>query len=203
MKGGMGMNTQSAMINQVRIWHKKDLLQHMTEYQIKQLIASNALERIQKGIYVFRDAAEPNEDMVLAQQFYPKAVMSMFTAANFYGLTTVIPRAVQLTLPSSGTRHLARPAYPTIEFFFTSEKTMELGLSSFKVENHSVRIYDRERVVCDMFRYLSRTGIDTSIEVFKNYMKDKKNRDVDKLIHFSRQLRVYKYISQYVEVYIG
>ena len=34
-------------------------------------------------------------------------------------------------------------------------------------------------------------------------MKDKKKRDVDKLIKYSRQLRVYKYISQYVEVYIG
>ena len=80
---------------------------------------------------------------------------------------------------------------------------MEVGLETITVENHPIRIYDRERVVCDMFRYLSRLGLDAAIEIFKNYMKDKKKRDVDKLIKYSRQLRVYKYISQYVEVYIG
>ena len=193
----------ASVISRNRVWHRKDLCQHMTDYQLRRLIKSHKLERVQKGIYAFRDIDEPDDDMAFVQQFYPKAVMSVFTAASFYGLTTIIPRSVQITLPSSGTRHLARPEYPSIEFFFTSDKTMEVGLETITVENHPIRIYDRERVVCDMFRYLSRLGLDAAIEIFKNYMKDKKKRDVDKLIKYSRQLRVYKYISQYVEVYIG
>ncbi len=197
------MNNQSAIVKQVRVWHRKELLQNMTNYRFRKLIDSNQLERIQKGIYAFRNIDEPDDDMVLAQQFYPQAIMSVFTAASFYGLTTVIPRAVQITFPSSGTRRLAKPDYPAVEFFFTSDKTLKLGLKVMAVENHSIRIYDLERTVCDMFRYLPRTGLDTAIEIFKNYMNDKKKRDLDKLISYSRKLRVYKYISQYVEVYIG
>lgn len=197
------MDNQLPIIGQVRIWHRKELLQYMTIYQFRKMISSHKLERVQKGIYAFRAIDEPDDDMTLVQQFYPKAVMSVFTAASFYGLTTIIPRSVQITLPSSGTRRLTKPEYPSIEFFFTSDKTMEVGLETITVENYPIRIYDRERVVCDMFRYLSRLGLDAAIEIFKNYMKDKKKRDVDKLIKYSRQLRVYKYISQYVEVYIG
>ena len=192
-----------AVVSRTRVWHRKDLYRHMTDYQFRKLIKSGQLERVQKGIYAFREMDEPDNDMVLAQQFYPQAVMGGFTAASFYGLTTIIPRSVQITLPSSGTRRLAKPDYPAIEFFFTSDKTMGVGLDTMTVEDHKIRIYDRERVVCDMFRYLPRMGLDAAIEIFKNYMKDKKKRDVDKLIKYSRQLRVYKYISQYVEVYIG
>lgn len=195
------MNTLT--VKQSKIWRRKDLLQHMTNYRFRKMIESHRLERVQKGIYAFCDIDEPDNDMVLIQQFYPQAIMSVFTAASFYGLTSVIPRAVQITLPSNGTRRLAKPDYPVVEIFFTSDKTTELGLDVITVENYLIRIYDRERVVCDMFRYLSRTGLDTAIGIFKSYMKDKKNRDVDKLIRYSRQLRVYKYISQYVEVYIG
>lgn len=197
------MSSQRIITEKSGVWHRKNLLQHMTEYQFKKMIASHKVKRIQKGIYTFSDLQEPDEDMVLVQQFYPQAVMSVFTAASFYELTTVIPRTVQITLPSNGTRRLVRPDYPVVEFFFTSDKTMNLGLNTVLMENYPVRIYDRERVVCDMFRYMSRTGLDAAIEVFKSYMKNKKMRDVDKLINYSRQLRVYKYISQYVEVYIG
>ena len=42
-----------------------------------------------------------------------------------------------------------------------------------------------------------------AIEVFKSYMDEKKKRDVDKLLDYARKLRVYKYISNCVEVYIG
>lgn len=54
-----------------------------------------------------------------------------------------------------------------------------------------------------MFRYLRRVGQDMAIEVFNNYMRDKKRRNLDKLVDYARQLRVYKYISKYVEVYVG
>lgn len=156
VKGGLIM--VKAVVSRTRVWHRKDLCRHMTDYQFRKLIKSGQLERVQKGIYAFREMDEPDNDMVLAQQFYPQAVMGGFTAASFYGLTTIIPRSVQITLPSSGTRRLAKPDYPAIEFFFTSDKTMGVGLDTMTVEDHKIRIYDRERVVCDMFSVSSAHG---------------------------------------------
>jgi len=185
------------------IWHRQELLRRMTTYKFKQMVASGELQRIRKGIYSYRDSEEPDNDMVLAQQFFPNAIISVFTAANFHNLTTVIPRTVQMTLPSSGTRKLSMPDYPSIEIFFSSEKSISLGIEQVEVDAHTVNIYNRERTVCDMFRYLNKTGIDTAIEVFKNYMGDIRNRDINLLLDYAKQLRVYKYISQYVEVTIG
>ena len=135
--------------------------------------------------------------------WHSNSLISVFTAANFHNLTTVIPRTVQMTLPSSGTRKLSMPDYPSIEIFFSSEKSISLGMEQIEVDAHTVNIYNRERTVCDMFRYLNKTGIDTAIEVFKNYMGDIRNRDINLLLDYAKQLRVYKYISQYVEVTIG
>ena len=90
-----------------------------------------------------------------------------------------------------------------MEFFFANEKIIDLGIEIISEENHSLRIYNRERVVCDMFRYLPRVGLDAALDIFKNYMHNKKNRQLDKLLHYSHQLRVYKYIHRYTEVYIA
>lgn len=185
------------------IWHKQDLLRNMTTYKFKQMVANGDLQRIRNGIYTYRDSEEPDNDMLIAQQFFPQAIFSIFTAANYHNLTTVIPRTVQITLPSNGTRRLALPDYPSIEIFFSNEKTISLGLKKVDIEGQTVNIYNRERTVCDMFRYLNKTGIDTAIEVFKNYMSDVRNRDINLLLDYAKQLRVYKYISQYVEVTIA
>ena len=175
----------------------------MTEFEFRQLLKKNQLIRIQKGVYQYAHIDLPDNDMILAQELFPQAVISMLTAASYYNLTTIIPSSIQLTLPSNKSRRLTPPSYPQIEFFFANEKIIDLGIEIISEENHSLRIYNRERVVCDMFRYLPRVGLDAALDIFKNYMHNKKNRQLDKLLHYSRQLRVYKYIHRYTEVYIA
>lgn len=184
-------------------WRKQDLLQHMTEFEFRQLLKKNQLIRIQKGIYQYAHIDLPDNDMILAQDLFPQAVISMFTAASYYDLTNIIPSSIQLTLPSNKSRRLPLPSYPQIELFFAHEKILDLGIEIISVEDHPIRIYNRERVVCDMFRYLPRVGLDAALDIFKNYMHDKKICQPDKLLQYSRQLRVYKYIHRYMEVYIA
>ncbi|WP_019543472.1 hypothetical protein, partial [Selenomonas bovis] len=88
----------------VKTWRKKDLLAHMTDYKFRQMVKTQRLSRIQHGIYIFSPAKESDNDLVLTQQFYSQAIISMFSAADFHGLTTMIPRSVQITLPSQGAR---------------------------------------------------------------------------------------------------
>lgn len=185
------------------IWRRQELLSKMSDYKFKKLVATGELQRIQKGIYAYRDSDEPENDMVLVQQFFPHAVFSIFTAANYHDLTTVIPRKVQITLPSSGTRRFVLPEYPPVEIFFSSDRTVSLGAQQIELEGQMVSIYNRERTVCDMFRYLERTGLDTAIEVFKAYMADIRERNIRMLMDYAKKLRVYKYISRYAEVTVG
>ncbi|MBR6267322.1 MAG: hypothetical protein IKR28_03185 [Selenomonadaceae bacterium] len=185
------------------IWRRSELLGKMSDYKFKNMVATGELQRIHKGIYTYRGSDEPDNDMVLVQQFFPQAIFSIFTAASYHDLTTVIPRKVQITLPSSGTRRFVLPDYPPIEIFFSSDRTMSLGAERVELEGQMVSIYNRERTVCDMFRYLDKTGLDTAIEVFKAYMADIRGRNIQMLMEYAKKLRVYKYISQYVEVTVG
>lgn len=185
------------------IWRRQELLSKMSDYKFKKLVATGELQRIQKGVYTYRSSDEPENDMVLVQQFFPQAVFSIFTAANYHDLTTVIPRKVQITLPSSGTRRFVLPDYPPVEIFFSGDRTMSLGAEQIELDGQMVSIYNRERTVCDMFRYMDRTGLDTAIEVFKAYMADIRGRNIQLLMDYAKKLRVYKYISQYVEVTVG
>ena len=58
---------------------------------------------------------------------------------------------------------------------------------------------ENTETICDTDCELHRV----SMEEANTYMDEKKKRDVDKLLDYARKLRVYKYISNYVEVYIG
>ena len=175
----------------------------MTEHEFRRLLNTKQLIRTRNGIYHYAHTDFPDNDMILAQEIFPEGIISMITAASYYNLTTIIPASIQLTLSSRGAHRRSLPDYPRMELFFADEKIIHLGIECVIEENHEIRIYDRERVVCDMFRYLSRIGIDAALEVFKAYMNDRKNRKIDKLIDYARQLRVYKYIHRYTKVYIA
>lgn len=57
-----------------------------------------------------------------------------------------------------------------------------------KIDNHSIRIYDREKTICDAIRYRRVLGQDVINETVRNYLEG--NTNVDRLLEYSRLLKV-------------
>jgi len=77
------------------------------------------------------------------------------------------------------------------KYYFTllSDKKIGKKRATSTLANHSIKIYDLEKSVCDAVRFRNRIGLDITIEVVKNYV-GRKDRDLNKLINYARQLRI-------------
>lgn len=164
---------------------------------IASLSANSLLEKVKHGHYRWND---DQDDLELVQALFPQGVVSVFSAAVVHELTTVNPMSISITIPTNMFKP-SLPEYPPVEIFFAAEEIMELGVEDYMVENNKIRLYNKERTVCDFFKYSGRVGSDMAMEVLKAYVSGE-NCNLQRLMEYAVKLRVRKYIKPYVEALV-
>jgi len=95
----------------------------------------------------------------------------LLSALDFHGLTTFNPSEVHVAIP-----HVAKPPrifYPPIKPFFFRERFYTPGIESVREPAGEIRVYGKEKTICDMFRYRRKLGEDLAMEALKQYLKQK------------------------------
>lgn len=138
-------------------------------------------------------------DWVTIGQIVPQGVLCLLTAALHYELTTFVPSEYEIALP----RHAKRPifVYPPLHILYWSENPYLLGQTYAEINGCRVRIYDREKTVCDVWKYRNKIGEDKAKEVIKNYLKSPTRR-ITRLMDYAKKMRVATHISQYIEILV-
>ena len=130
------------------------------------------------------------EDLVYAVLSVPNGVITGISALDIYDLTDEIPRVHWIAVPH-GTSLGSRPL---VSFIHT--RNHDIGLTSIKLGDVSVPIYEPERVLIDAFKLTDRETAIKSLKVaFSSWGK---HPNINKLVDYSRKLRTN--IIPYLEV---
>jgi hypothetical protein len=73
----------------------------------------------------------------------------------------------------------------------------ELGITTEKIYDFTVKIYDIEKSVCDAVKFRNKVGVDITIEVVRNYVRSK-DRNFDKLTKYARQMRIENIMQSFI-----
>jgi predicted transcriptional regulator of viral defense system len=165
--------------------------------QIKKFADSGVLSKIKFGLYRTTDMHLNYQGFVDVCTGAPKAVISGFSALQYYNLTTFIPQSVYISIRREDSR--PRIIYPPIEKNVVSDKFFNIGITSIKEGKYSFRIYDLEKSVCDAFRYKNKMGIDIAKEVLKEYIR-RPDSSVNKLLQMAQKCKVKKIIQSWLTV---
>ena len=157
-----------------------------------ELTRIGAVQKLKTGYYVLSTAILGISDIEAAVTLVPFGVVCLQSAAVLHELTTLNPLTVTIAIPSNRTR-VALPLSPPVELVSSAMPTFELGA----VNMDGVRVYDRERTVCDFFRKRKRLGDDLALEVLQSYMRG--SRNLQKLFDYAGALRIKGVIKPYVE----
>jgi len=96
--------------------------------------------------------SEAIEEVIIARLF-PEAVIFLESALLHYGYTDRIPSAWQIAVDKNSKKTKYDIDYPLIEPYYLEPNFVEAGIDTIRVENVEVRIYDRDRTICDVLRY--------------------------------------------------
>ena len=143
------------------------------------------IKRVGRGLYLNNqnppDIEFKYEDLVYVVLSIPNGVITGISALDIYDLTDEIPREYWIAVPhgaSLGSR-------PIVRIIHT--RNHDIGLSSIKLGDVAVPIYEPERVLIDAFKLTDReTAIKALREAFK---AGKKRININKLVDYSKKLR--------------
>ena len=167
------------------------------EKDTEELIRLSHLQRLRRGYYVSPMNLDSIDTYAMLSVMVPDAVISLFSAAQYHDLSNVIPAKIDITLPA----HKRIPILPD-DFQVKVHKVIphiyDVGIESIEKDGVRMKIYDRERTVCDFFRMRLKIGKDCAFEVLKNYMAG--TRQLQKLSEYSGLLQIKGVLYPYLEV---
>jgi predicted transcriptional regulator of viral defense system len=162
---------------------------------LAQLVESGALIRLKRGLYALVKGDKRSE-LVDLQKAVPGAVFCLGTALSVHGIGTWEPPEVQLAIRRDS--RITVPEFPPVKLFSFSGTRYELGIVEQATEAGAIRVYDREKTICDVVRFRNTLGIDIAMEALREYLKGR-GRDIPRLLEYAKLLRMEGSIRGYLE----
>jgi predicted transcriptional regulator of viral defense system len=163
---------------------------------LRELASENHVYCVERGIYALPETWE--DEMYFLQYRFAKGIFSNETALFLHGLSDRTPQTYMLTFPhgynAAGLKkHNAKAKFvtPAIYDLGITEKPSLCG--------NLLRAYDVERTLCDIVKGNNSCDIQLVNHAMKTYVESK-DKDMAKLIAYSKQLRVEPKILRYMEV---
>ena len=132
-----------------------------------------------------------NPDLVLVAVKAPNAVICLISALSYHGITTQIPRIVNLAVPRGKYAGL-RLRVPPVKVYRFDAATFEEGIEVHPVDGLQLRVYGVARTLVDCFKYRNKIGLDVAVEALRFARERKRvtNRDILGIARLLRQERV-------------
>ena len=133
-------------------------------------------------------------------QAIPEGVICLASALEFHGLTTFNPSEIYVAIPND--RKIPKIDYPPVKVFYFRDRFYKAGIESIPTSHATVKIYNKGKTICDMFRYRNKLGEDLALEGLRNYL-GRKDADVTKLREYAGICRVKTSMMPYLKALVA
>ena len=159
------------------------------------------LDRVRHGYYQMAEQHETAEEQMLAT-LIPQSIVCVESALFHYGYSDFAPRKWSIAVPRSVSRaKLDVDALP-VQTYFVQRDLYELGKTTGDFDGVTLPVYDRERTICDCFKYRSRLDNELFSKALNAYANDPK-KNLSNLSVYAKKLRVYKKVIELMEVLLN
>lgn len=159
------------------------------------------LNRVRHGYYQLAEQESSSEEQLLAT-LIPKGIVCLESALFHYGYSDFAPRKWSIAVPRSMSRTKLEVDALPLQAYYVQSDLYELGKTVEEFDGVTLPIYDRERTICDCFKHRSRLDNETFSKALNAYVNDKK-KNLTNLSVYAKKLRVYKKVTELMEVLLN
>lgn len=164
---------------------------------IAKAVEQGIIEKVKPGLYkLISYSFDENESFAVVCNANKNAVICLVSAASYHELTTFNPFEVYTAVPMNTPRFNLE--YPPTKLFYFSVKVYKPGIEEINTNSGKIRVYNKEKTIADLFRYINKIGEDIALESLKTYIKNK-DKSIPKLIDFARQTSSYKKMEPFLK----
>lgn len=183
-----------------------DLLKHRIHTsQIKKLVVDGKIDRIKRGLYRL-----PPDELIQDERFtfeyfdaavaVPKGIFCLSTALYYHGLTTTNPSVFEMAiLPTQRNAKLFDVA---IRFYRFQKPYFKFEVEEIHTDLLPIKIYGKEKSVCDVIRMRHLVGEDIAMEGLNSYIRQSE-KDINKLLETAAFCKIRHIVEPAVKAMIG
>lgn len=168
--------------------------------KVQQLIAEGYVEKVRYGYYQWIDPDDFSEVGTVIRLF-PDAILCMDTALRYYGYSDRTPGFWHLAVSKDSCKSRFQIDYPFVKPYYVEPAVLELGLTQGEMDGHTVRIYDKDRLICDCLRYRNKMDREIFNKAIQSYIADPE-KSIPKLLEYAGPLRVKKIAKDMIGVWL-
>ena len=167
----------------------------LSSRQIKKLLQEGEISKIKQGYYELVD--EVNSEEVIIARLFPEAVIFLESALLHYHYTDRIPTAWQIAVDRDSEKSQYNIEYPLVEPYYQEPKFLSIGVTTFEVHSVEVRIFDRDRTMCDIMRYEKKLEKEVFTNAVMRYNKDPQ-KNIRRLFEYAEMFNITKKVQSQI-----
>lgn len=168
--------------------------------KIQQLLKGGVIEQLRRGYYQYIDE-KSFSDLSAITTLFPDGVLCLESALDHYGYTDRTPSAWHIAVDVKTGRTRFKINYPIVKPHFIDSKKFQIGITESEADGFCIRVYDRERTICDCLLHKNKM----ESEVFNNAIKayiDDPEKNKARLGEYAGQLRVEKKMREVIGIWL-
>lgn len=159
------------------------------------------LSRVRHGYYKLTENSEVSEEQLLTT-LVPKGIVCVESALFHYGYSDFAPRKWSIAVPRSMSRTKLNVDVLALNPYYVQAELYDLGKTTGNFGGVILPIYDRERTICDCFKYRSKLDNEIFNKSLNAYANDTE-KNLSNLSAYAKKLRVYKKVTELMEVLLN
>ena len=167
---------------------------------IQRMLDEGLIEKVKRGYYHWIEDYGTSE-VALINSLFPDAVFCMETALFFYKYSDRNPAEWNITVDKNTSRQRTNIDYPFIKAYRVEPALLNLGETDGIIEFTKVRIYDRDRTICDVLRNMSKMDKEIFNKAIQCYVNDPQ-KNIPNLMEYAKALRVQKKVNDLIGVWL-
>lgn len=194
-------NMQELFKRHYYVMTTNELLEAKLYYaDIKKLLDEGFIERIRQGYYFWIKNRE-NGEIAIIKRLFPDAVLCMETALFYYGYSDRNPAEWNFAIDKNVSKFRTNIEYPFIKVYRMDSDLIRIGETTGEIDFIKVRIYDRERTICDVLKNMNKMDKEIFNKAIQGYVKDLK-KNIPNLMIYAKKLRVEKKVKELIGVWL-
>lgn len=167
---------------------------------IQRMLDEGLIEKVKRGYYHWIEDYGTSE-VALINSLFPDAVLCMETALFYYKYSDRNPAEWNITIDKNTSRQRTKIDYPFVKAYRVEPALISLGETNGIIEFTKVRIYDRDRTICDVLRNMSKMDKEIFNKAIQSYVKDPQ-KNIPNLMEYAKALRVQKKVNDLIGVWL-
>ncbi len=162
-------------------------------------VEDGTLERVKNGYYSLGYHERSEEELI--RGLFSDSVLCLDSALYYYHYIDQKPYAWHLAVDKNTSKSRFKMEYPVIVPYYTEPKMLQLGVTEVPFVKGSMKIYTKERMLCDCLKYEEKLDRDVYKRALLAYIADG-SKDISELLRIARERKVLQKVQNVIGVWL-